>query len=122
MSISKGPPLAALQTWECPTTVWQRLHIDFAELDSQHLFISVDSYSKWVEAIPMYQTTTTKTIEVLRTIFASYGLPEEIVSDNGPQFTSEAFRNFMNNNGIKHSRVPPYHPASNGAAEVLCKP
>ena len=117
LAVSKGPPVAPLQAWEWPTRVWQRLHIDYAELDGQHLFILVDSHSKWVEAVPMNQTTATKTIEILRNLFAAYGLPEEIVSDNGPQFTSEEFRNFMLSNGITHTRVPPYHPASNGAAE-----
>lgn len=65
----------------------------------------------------MTLTTSTKTIEVLRSWFAIFGLPEELVSDNGPQFTSEEFELFLSKNGIKHNRVSPYHPASNGAAE-----
>ena len=48
---------------------------------------------------------------------SSYGLPEEGVSDNGPQFVSHDFTNFMKMNGIKHTLTPPYHPASNRAAE-----
>ena len=53
----------------------------------------------------------------LRLIFTQHGLPEEVVSDNGPQFVSTEFAEFMNKNGIKHTLVPPYHPQSNGAAE-----
>ncbi|XP_033098565.1 uncharacterized protein K02A2.6-like [Anneissia japonica] len=117
LSVRNKPPLAPLQTWEWPSRVWQRLHVDYAELKGQHLFIVLDSHSKWVEVYPMKITTTNKTLDILRRLFSSYGLPEEIVSDNGPQFISSDFAEFMTRNGIIHKRVAPYHPASNGAAE-----
>ena len=60
-------------------------------------------------------------IELLRTVFARNGLPEQIVSDNGPQFTSSKFENFMKENGITHFRSAPYHPATNGLAEPICE-
>lgn len=59
---------------------------------------------------------TANTIAVLRRLFASYGLPEQIVSDNGPQFTSAEFIAFTQANGVKHLRCSPYHPSSNGLA------
>lgn len=65
----------------------------------------------------MTSTTSSRTIEVVRGIFASYGLPKELVSDNGPQLASSEFREFLQKNGVKHTLVPAYHPASNGAAE-----
>lgn len=111
------PPVAPLHCWNWPTRVWQRLHIDFAEKDKQNFLVVIDSHSKWLEVFNMTTTTSSKTIETLRSLFASYGLPEEIVSDNGPQFTSGEFQQFMKKNGVKHTLVPPYHPASNGAAE-----
>ena len=52
-------------------------------------------------------------------MFAAYGLPTQLVSDNGPQFTVEEFENFLRSNGIKHIKCAPYHPASNGAVERL---
>ena len=80
--------------------------------------VILDAYSKWAEVQMMGSNTqTTRTIEVLRGIFASYGLPEQLVSDNGPQFVSEEFRRFTREYGIKHIRSAPYHPATNGAAE-----
>lgn len=50
-------------------------------------------------------------------IFATHGLPKEVVSDNGPHFTSTNFAEFTCKHGIKHILVPPYHPESSEAAE-----
>ena len=50
-----------------------------------------------------------------------YGLPCQLVSDNGPQFTSFEFEHFLKLNGVKHILSTPYHPATNGAAERLVK-
>lgn len=50
-------------------------------------------------------------------MFASYGLPVQVVSDNGPQFVSGNFQLFMKSNGVKYIRCAPYHTSSNGAAE-----
>ena len=110
--------LSPLHPWTWPKRVWQMLHIDFVEKDGSNFLVVVDSHSKWLEVKLMNSTTSQRTIAVLRDLFSSYGLPpEEVVSDNGPQFVSHEFSNFMKMNGIKHTLTPPYHPASNGAAE-----
>ncbi|XP_072167985.1 ficolin-2-like [Diadema setosum] len=67
----------------------------------------------------MNSTTAGATIAALRELFAKYGLPNQVVSDNGPQFCSEEFRHFLKMNGIKQVLVAPYHAASNGAAERM---
>ena len=61
--------------------------------------------------------TSNATVEKLQTVFATHGLPEVIVSDNGTAFTSEEFALFVQRNGIRHLTSAPYHPASNGLAE-----
>ncbi|XGW09189.1 hypothetical protein V3C99_011472 [Haemonchus contortus] len=65
----------------------------------------------------MTSTTSTATLRELRRLFAQFGLPQTIVSDNGTQFTSAEFQDFCRINGIKHVRSPPFHPQSNGQAE-----
>ena len=77
----------------------------------------VDAYSKWPEIFEMKSITATKTINIMRQVFARNGVPSQIVSDNGPTFTSEKFREFISSNGIKHTKSAPYHPATNGLAE-----
>ena len=79
--------------------------------------IIMDAHSKWPEVIVMHSTTSQTTIETLRILFSHYGLQEQVIPDNGPQFTSDEFAQFMQDNGIKHILCAPYHPAANGLAE-----
>eukprot|EP00731_Ephydatia_muelleri_P018998 Em0011g1038a len=79
--------------------------------------IVVDSYSKWLEVVPVASTSSQQTIKELRHMFATHGLPEIVVSDNGTAFSSTEFGHFMKHNGIRHIRCAPYHPSSNGLAE-----
>ena len=81
------------------------------------IFAVIDAHSKWPEIFLMRSTTVEDTIVVMRCIFASFGLPDKLVSDNGPQFTAREFADFVNANGIRHIHTAPYHPASNGAIE-----
>ena len=108
------------QSWVYPTGPWERVHIDFAQFKSDYYLVVADAYSKWVEVAYMGQnTTTTCTIRELRKVFSVLGLPSILVSDNGPQFVSEEFSQFMMKNGIWHKRVPPYHSTSNSMAERM---
>ena len=113
-----NPKPVSLHPWECARYPWQRLHIDYAGpfLGNSYLIV-VDAYTKWPEVVPMQTTTSQNTIKSLMAIFAIHGLPERIVTDNGPQFCSEEFENFLKVNGIRHTLSAPYHPATNGEAE-----
>ena len=62
-------------------------------------------------------STSQVTIEKMRSTFATLGLPEMLVTDNGPAFMSAEFAQFTKPNGIRHVTTLPYHPASNGLAE-----
>jgi len=61
----------------------------------------------------MTSTTAEKTVHTFRSLFYRYGIPDQIVTDNGPQFTAEEFKQFCLSNGIKHTMIAPYHPSSN---------
>ena len=74
------PPPALLQSWEWPAHPWARLHLDYAGLLLGHMFlILVDAHSKWMEVKLVKTATSTITIEHLRNIFATHGLPEMLV-------------------------------------------
>ena len=117
-AVKRAPPVAPLHPWVWPSKPWQRVHFDFAGPFQGSMFlVGVDAYSKWPEVRVMSTTTASATLDVLREWFAVHGIPEQIVTDNGTQFTSELFENFVKQNGIKHVKSAPYHPASNGLAE-----
>ena len=65
----------------------------------------------------MNSTNTTNVVNILRTWFSQFGLPKQIVTDNGPQFVSTEFDHFSRQNGINHITSFAYHQQSNGAAE-----
>lgn len=113
-----APPQSIVHPWECPKAPWVRVHVDHAGPFMGHYFlILVDAYSRWIEAHMVPSITTEVTIKTLRQIFSIHGLPEQLVSDNGPAFTSHDFNEFMKRNGIRQSLTAPYHPRSNGLAE-----
>ena len=112
------PRSAPLQPWKWPSRPWARLHIDFAGPFMGHTYlVLIDAYSKWMEVVVMSSITAESTIRSLQEIFARFGLPEHVVTDNGPTFISTEFESFLQRNGSRHSTSAPYHPATNGLAE-----
>ncbi|UYV75453.1 K02A2.6-like [Cordylochernes scorpioides] len=112
------PPRTTPVNWPSTNQPWYRVHIDHLGPFEQNLYlIVVDACTKWIEAIPVPNTSTRETIEQLRCLFARFGIPIILVSDSGTGFTSEEFRQFMTRNGIRHLRTAPFHPNSNGLAE-----
>ena len=112
--VSSVPPPAPLNQWKWPTRPWARLHLDFAGPFEGKLFlIMIDAHSKWIEAVSTHSTSSAVVIEELRSVFARFGIPEMIVTDNG----SQEFKSFLEKNGVRHITSAPYHPASNGLTE-----
>ena len=117
-SNQNNPPRAPLNPWKWPEEPWVRLHADYAGPFIGHMYlIIVDAHSKWLEILPTTAATSQATVRKMREVFATHGLPDEIVTDNGTHFTGTEFQRFMAQNGIRHIKVTPYHPSSNGLAE-----
>ncbi|XP_055916947.1 uncharacterized protein K02A2.6-like [Eupeodes corollae] len=117
-----SPEKSALIPWNAADHAWSRIHIDYAgPIHGNYLLIIVDSFSKWIEVFKTKTITSACTINFLRETFCRYGLPDIIVSDNGRQFTSNEFAEFIKNNHIKHIFTAPGHPATNGQAENSVK-
>ena len=83
-----APAMAPMYLWSWPAKPWQRVHLDFAgPFQGVKLFVAVDAHSNWPEVEIMHSTTAAKTIDVLRKMFDTFGLPEQLFTDNGPQMT-----------------------------------
>ncbi|XP_039519644.1 uncharacterized protein K02A2.6-like [Pimephales promelas] len=118
--VRNDPQLAPLHPWDWPETPLQRVHVDFAgPVEGKMLLIAVDAHSKWPEVVVMHSTTAEKTVVKLGEMFSHFGYPEQLVSDNGPQFTSQEFAVFLQQCGVQHIKSAPYHPATNGLAERM---
>ena len=90
---ARQPTRAPLRPWLFPQRPWSRVHVDYAgPTEGKMILVVVDAYSKWIEAKVVHSATTQVTIEQLRGLFATHGLPDTIVSDNGTCFTSAEFK------------------------------
>ncbi|XP_048605619.1 uncharacterized protein LOC125583099 [Brassica napus] len=86
------------------------------------LLIVTDYFSKWVEVEALSRITDLQIRKFLWTyVITRFGVPHDIVTDNGPQFTSHNFKEFCKDWGIKLIFATPRHPQSNEQAESTNK-
>ncbi|KAL0148225.1 hypothetical protein M9458_056457 [Cirrhinus mrigala] len=126
---SKTPkelPSGLLQRLPIPQRPWSHLSIDFVtDLPSSNEFTTVlviiDRFSKSCHLIPLkgLPTAMETALALFNHVFRVYGLPEDIVSDRGTQFTSQVWKAFCKQLDINISLTSGYHPQSNGQVERL---
>ena len=107
-----------------PAGPWQKLSLDFCgPLPSgDTLLVMQDEYSRYAVVEILRKTAVDAVIPVVDKIFSEYGFPKEVKTDNGPQFKSASWSNYMKNSGIKHRRITPLWPRANAQAESFNKP
>ena len=91
--------------------------MDIFEWEKCSYLLMVDYYSRFIEVTRLGGLSTEAVIGAVKGIFARHGVPEEVVSDNGPQFSSKTFQNFSREYGFEHITSSPLYPQSNGEAE-----
>lgn len=91
--------------------------MDLFQYGGQTYLVAFDAYSNFPEVEHLTHTTTDAVVNALSAIFARHGLPIEVCSDNGPQFSSSDFKAFALKYDFRHVTSSPHFPSSNGLAE-----
>jgi transposase InsO family protein len=82
-----------------------------------HLFVAVDKFTKWIKVKPTVSTTMAKMVEFIKEIMYRFGIPNNIITNNGTQFTMREFKEFCANLGIKINYALVSHSQSNTQVE-----
>ncbi|XP_065941318.1 retrovirus-related Pol polyprotein from transposon 297 [Magallana gigas] len=102
---------------EIPNTPWTKVGADIFHFKGKDYLLLVDYYSKYPDIIPLPDLRARSTIAACKTVFARNGIPLELFSDNGPQFSCHEFKCFASDWEFAHRTSSPRYPRSNGQAE-----
>ena len=114
---------APIQEFKIPPGRFAHIHVDIVgPLPTfegfKYIFTAIDRWTRFPIAVPMPDSTTENCIKVFLNSWVSYfGVPEQLVTDRGTQFTSHLWRDLMRSLGIRHNLTTAYHPQSNGIVE-----
>ena len=100
-----------------PDRPWQKVASDLFELKGHPYLLVIDYFSRYVEVAKLSHTTSPDVIVHLQSMFARHGIPEQLISENGPQFSSTSFSKFAEDYGFTHILTSPRYPQANGEVE-----
>ena len=121
LSHRSAPPREPLQQHDFVARPWSKIGADLCQIDGRTLLVVCDYYSNFIEVARLNTVTTRSVLRELLPMFARFGLPDVLVSDNGPQFASAEFAVFVKQKGITHVTSSPHYAQSNGKAENAVK-
>jgi len=96
---------------------WQKVAADLFELKGHPYLLVIDYFSRYEEVAKLSHTTSPDVIVHLQSMFARHSIPEQLISDNGPQFSSTSFSKFAEDYGFTHILTSPQYPQANGEVE-----
>ena len=114
-------PKEPMQSHQIPERPWSRGATDQFKLHGKAYIVLVDFYSDFIEVKDLQENTSTTVIEFLKEQFSRYGIPDTLATDSGPQFTSQEFRQFLQDWEFLHVSSSPPHHKSNGKVESAVK-
>lgn len=91
-----------------PDLPWQTLGADIFEWNNQQYLVTVDSYSGWFDVALLTDVSSRQVLTAMKRLFATHGVPENLMTDNGRQFVSKEFDQFTKEWNIHHITSSPY--------------
>ena len=114
-------PRELLMPSSFPARPCERVATDLYDFQGRKYIIVVDYYSRWFDIKELSNETSHSVIKALKEAFATHGIPDVIMSDNGPQYSAEAFRQFAAAYRFTHVTSSPKLPQANGELErAIC--
>ena len=104
---AKKQPSEPLKPSVPPSLPWKKIGTDLFEFRGEHYLLSVCYRSKFLEVAKLESLRSGAVIEELKRQFGVHGIPAEVVSDNGSQFSSMEFQDFAKDYGFKHTTTSP---------------
>jgi hypothetical protein len=83
----------------------------------RYLYIAIDKFTKWLKATPMVKINKQFAVNFIKSIVHRFGVSNRIITNNGSQFTRDAFQGYCEHLGIKICYASISHPESNGQVE-----
>ena len=114
---SRGQAKEPMVQHEFVARPWAKVAADLCDLDGRTLLVICDYYSNYIEVARLSSVTSRTVIKELKAVFARFGVPDTLVTDNGPQFSSAEFSVFAKSWMFEHQTSSPTYPQSNGKAE-----
>lgn len=100
-----------------PELPWQKVGTDLFHWKQGTFLLIIDNYSRYIEVAKLDRLSAEEVIKHTKSVFARHGIPEIVMSDNGPQYSSQEYAEFARTYQFKHITSSPHYPQSNGEAE-----
>ena len=114
-------PREPLKMSPLPNGPWEQVSVDFCEVAGHYVLVVIDDYSRFPEIEILHSTAAKAVLPKLDRIFAVFGVPLVVKTDNGPPFNGREFAQFAEYLGFKHRKVSPLWPEANGEVERFMK-
>jgi transposase InsO family protein len=114
-------PQETLFLHDVPSRPWEKIGTDIFTYDDRQYLVTADYYSTFFELDYLSDTLASTVVSKLKQHFARHGIPDVVISDGGPQYTSGEFQKFQQNWVFQHEFSSPGNSKANGAAEAAVK-